>query len=194
LALASILQAPRQAAAEGLGRVEIGAMAPDFFLRGADNATHGPRDVKGKLLVLEWTNPVCPFTAAAYRSGAMQALQREVRRHGGAWFAIDTAAKTAPGWMEPSAAAHRLAGLGAEVSAFLYDETGAVGRLYGARTTPTLYIIDRGGRLRYQGALAASAPEAPKPVPYARLALDDIARGRKAAVSETQAEGCPVEY
>jgi hypothetical protein len=184
-------EAPEQPA---LGRVEIGASAPAFSLEGADGAVHGPFEARGRLLVLEWTNPLCPFTAAAYRSGAMQALQRRVRQAGGVWFAVDTAARTAPGWIAPKAATARLEALGATISAFLYDETGAVGRLYGARATPSLYIIDARGALRYQGGLEAAAPGEAQVRPYAALALKALLDGRPVRAPETRPTGCPVEY
>jgi hypothetical protein len=124
----------------------------------------------------------------------MQALQRRVRQAGGVWFAVDTAARTAPGWIAPKAATARLEALGARISAFLYDETGAVGRLYGARATPSLYIIDARGALRYQGALAAAAEGEAQVRPYAALALKAVLGGRPVSAPETRATGCPVEY
>jgi len=182
-------------AAEPLGRVEIGASAPGFTAQGADGLQHSLGDYAGKVVVLEWTSPVCPYTAIKYRRGLMQALQRRAARQGVVWIAIDTAAPDRPGYLTPEAARARITSTRAQVTAFLSDPDGRIGRAYGARTTPTLYVIAADGRLAYQGAVdsdpQASRPDQPNPV---AAALDDLRAGRPVRVAETRAYGCAVEY
>ena len=182
-------------AAEPLGRVEIGAMAPDFHARGADGLDHRLSDYAGKVVVLEWTSPVCPYTAIKYRGGLMQALQRRAARQGVAWLAIDTAGPDRPGYLTPEAARARIARTGARVTAFLADADGRIGRAYGARTTPSLYVIGKDGRLVYQGALDDDPGRArPGGPDHVSAALDDLAAGRPVRTPETRPYGCAVEY
>jgi hypothetical protein len=105
----------------GLGRVDVGAQAPQFTAKGADGKQHSLRDYAGKLVVLEWTNPVCPFTAVKYKSGTMQALQRYAASRQIVWLSIDTAAPDKAGYLTPPAARARIAQTHATVTAFLFD-------------------------------------------------------------------------
>jgi peroxiredoxin len=181
--------------ADDLGRAEIGAPAPDFDLPGADGRHHRLSDYAGKTVVLEWTCPVCPYTAMKYKSGAMQALQRQAAEQGAVWLSIDTAAPGRPGYLTPQAIKARMTETHAVVTAFLSDPDGKAGRAYGAKTTPSFYIIGRGGRLVYQGAMDEdpSADDARGPN-YVRAALDDLRQGRPVKTAETHPYGCAVEY
>ncbi len=183
------------AAAQGLGRVEIGQAAPDFTAMGADGRAHRLSDYAGRVVVLEWMSPVCPYTALKYKSGAMQALQGQARRAGAAWLSIDTAAPGRPGFMTPKAFKTRLAHTHATVTAALSDPDGTVGRLYGARTTPSFYIVGRDGRLAYQGAMDddPGADDA-RGRNYVRDALADLAAARPVRAPESRPYGCAVEY
>jgi peroxiredoxin len=183
------------ARAEGLGRVEIGASVPDFSASGADGQTHRLAEYAGKVVVLEWTSPVCPFTAARYKSGAMQALQRYAAAHQMVWLSIDTAAANRLGYLTATAARSRVAKTHAMISAFLFDPDGHIGRLYGARVTPSFFIIDRDGRLVYQGDMDDAGPGEPGTGRnFVRSALEAIARGQRVSESETQPHGCAIEY
>lgn len=183
------------ARAEGLGRVEIGSSAPDFSASGADGQTHRLADYAGKVVVLEWTSPVCPFTAAKYKSGAMQALQRYAAAHQMVWLSIDTAATNRLGYLTATAARSRVAKTHATITAFLFDPDGHIGRLYGARVTPSFFIIDRDGRLVYQGDMDdAGLGEPATGRNFVRSALEAIARGQQVSESETQPHGCAIEY
>jgi hypothetical protein len=181
-------------AQDSLGRVDIGQPAPGFTAQGADGRAHRLADYAGKVVVLEWTSPVCPYTEIVYKNGVMQALQRQARSMGAAWLAIDTAAPNRPGYLSPEAARRRTIKLHAVVSAFLSDPDGKIGRLYGARVTPTLYIIGPDGRLLYQGP-PRSDPASGAPIQrFAHDALDDIAAKRPLGTPEARAYGCAVEY
>jgi peroxiredoxin len=175
--------------------VEIGAPAPDFDLPGSDGHRHRLSDYAGKTVVLEWTSPVCPYTAMKYKSGAMQALQRQAAEQGAVWISIDTAAPGRPGYLTPQAMMDRVAHYHATIAAFLSDPDGKIGRAYGAKTTPSFYIVGRGGRLAYQGAMDddPSADDA-RGANYVRAALDDLRQGQAVKKAETHPYGCAVEY
>ena len=179
----------------GLSRVDVGAQAPQFTARGADGKQHSLRDYAGKLVVLEWTNPVCPFTAVKYKSGAMQALQRYAASREIVWLSIDTAAPDKAGYLSPSAARARIAQTHATVTAFLFDIDGSIARSYGAKTTPSFFVVNRDGRLAYEGAMDEQVfADQDTGREYVKSALDDLVAGRRVEKTETQPQGCAVEY
>ena len=179
----------------GLSRVDVGAQAPQFTAKGADGKPHRLRDYAGKLVVLEWTNPVCPFTAVKYKSGAMQALQRYAASREIVWLSIDTAAPDKAGYLTPSAARARIAQTHATVTAFLFDIDGSIARSYGAKTTPSFFVVNRDGRLAYEGAMDEQVfADQDTGREYVKSALDDLVAGRRVEKTETQPQGCAVEY
>jgi peroxiredoxin len=181
--------------ATGLSRVNIGAQAPAFTAKGADGKQHNLSDYAGKLVVLEWTNPVCPFTAVKYKSGAMQALQRYAASHNVVWLSIDTAAPDRAGFLTPAAARTRIAQTHATVTAFLFDTDGRIARSYGAKTTPSFFVVDRDGKLAYQGAMDDQVfADQGAGHEYMKSALDDLVSGRRVKDAETQPQGCAIEY
>lgn len=181
--------------ATGLSRVNAGAQAPMFTAPGADGKPHSLRDYAGRLVVLEWTNPVCPFTAVKYKSGALQALQRYAESQHIVWLSIDTAAPDRAGYLTPSAARARIAQTHATVTAFLFDVDGKIARNYGAKTTPSFFVIDRNGKLAYQGAMDDQVfADQAEGREYMKSALDDLIAGRPLKYSETQPQGCAIEY
>jgi len=181
--------------ATGLSRLNPGAQAPTFSAQGADGKRHSLRDYTGRLVVLEWTNPVCPFTAVKYKSGAMQALQRYAASHDVVWLSIDTAAPDKAGYLTAAAARARIAKTHAAVTAFLFDLDGNIARSYGAKTTPSFFIVDRDGKLAYQGAMDEQVfADQPYGHEYVKSALDDLVAGHRVKTSETQPQGCAIEY
>jgi peroxiredoxin len=181
--------------ATGLSRVNVGAQAPMFTAPGADGKSHSLRDYAGRLVVLEWTNPVCPFTAVKYKSGAMQALQHYAESQHIVWLSIDTAAPDRAGYLTASAARTRMAQTHATVTAFLFDVDGKIARSYGAKTTPSFFVIDRNGKLAYQGAMDEQVfADQGEGREYMKSALDDLIAGRPVKYTETQPQGCAIEY
>lgn len=182
-------------AVEYLTRLPTGAPAPAFAAQGADGRQHRLADHAGKVVVLEWTSPACPYSTLKYERGFMQAVQRRAARQEVVWLTVDTAAPGRAGHLTPKAAQARVAKTGATVAAFLLDEDGRVGRAYGARVTPTLIVIGKDGRIAYQGALdddpRRKSPNGPD---HVTDALADLAAGRPVRRSETRAYGCAVEY
>ncbi|MBI3676815.1 MAG: redoxin domain-containing protein [Proteobacteria bacterium] len=190
------LIAPTEALASApLSHIQIGALAPDFTAMGSDGRQHHLSDYRGSSVVLEWTSPVCPYVARKYGAQVMQKLQRYAHNKKVVWLSIDTANSSKPGFLTPEAANARIAKTGAIVSAFLFDTNSSIGRSYGARTTPGMYVVDAQGRLAYQGALD-DVPETDHAVkrPYVRDAINDLSAGRQVATPETTPYGCAVEY
>ena len=184
-----------QGTGTGLSRVDVGAQAPQFTAKGADGKQHSLRDYAGKLVVLEWTNPVCPFTAVKYKSGAMQALQRYAASRQIVWLSIDTAAPDKAGYLTPPAARAHIAQTHATVTAFLFDIDGNIARSYGAKTTPSFFVVNRDGKLAYEGAMDEQVfADQDIGREYVKSALDDLVAGRRVQKTETQPQGCAVEY
>ena len=183
------------AQATELGRVDVGAQAPQFSAKGADGKQHSLRDYLGKLVVLEWTSPVCPFTAIKYNSGAMQALQHYAASQQVIWLSIDTAAPDKAGYLTPAAARERIAQTRATITAFLFDLHGDIARSYGAKTTPSFFVVNREGKLAYEGAMddQVFADDAVGRE-YVKSALNDLVAGRAVQKAETQPQGCAIEY
>jgi peroxiredoxin len=183
------------APATGLERVAVGSQAPQFTAKGADGKQHSLRDYAGKLVVLEWTSPVCPFTAVKYNSGAMQALQRYAAAQQIVWLSIDTAAPDKAGYLTPAAARTRVAQTHATLTAFLFDVDGHIARSYGAKTTPSFFIVNRDGKLAYQGAMNDQVfADQDAGREYVKFALDDLVAGRRVQNTETKPQGCAIEY
>jgi peroxiredoxin len=182
-------------ASDELAHLRIGATAPAFSAAAADGRRHALHEYAGKIVVLEWTSPVCPYTAVKYNSGAMQALQRYAAAHRIVWLSIDTAAADAQGYLTPAAARARLAKTQATVSAFLFDRDTHIARAYGAKTTPSFFIIDRDGKLAYQGAMdAEESADNTEPRKYVLEALAALLSGAPVATPESPQRGCAVEF
>jgi len=194
-ALAVVVCTGVSASAQSLGHIDPGDKAPDFAVSGSDGRTHRLSDYAGKIVVLEWTSPACPYTAMKYQDGAMQALQQKAAAQGVAWIAIDTAAPGRPGYLTPAAMRARMARTGMHVAAFLSDTDGRIGRAYGAKTTPEIYVIGRDGRLAYEGAVddnpAAELPGGPS---YVGAAIADLRAGKPVETPQSLPYGCAVEY
>jgi hypothetical protein len=176
----------------------VGQPAPDFT--GIDTAgkTHSLSDFKGSTVVLEWTNHECPYTVKHYKSGAMQALQKDATDNGIVWLSIISSAPGEQGYVEPTEADSLTDTRGAHPSAVILDPDGDIGQSYGARTTPHMYIIDGEGRLVYMGAID-DEPGTWNADPlnadnYVRNALGEMASGQAVSVASTRPYGCSVKY
>ncbi|MEI7931725.1 MAG: redoxin domain-containing protein [Alphaproteobacteria bacterium] len=184
-----------QAASQVFGHVEIGQRAPNFVLTGSDGKSHALTDYPGKIVVLEWTSPICNYTKAKYASGQMQALQRKAADKGVVWLSINTANVGRPGYLTPAKARARVSATHARVTAFLLDSDTRVGRLYGAKSTPSFFIIGTNGVLAYQGAIDDDVYANGHPTRnYVQETLDALTAGRAPQVTETRPYGCTVDY
>lgn len=176
----------------------VGQPAPDFALTDATGQTQSLAQQRGKVVVLEWFNPQCPFVQKHYRSGNMQRLQHEAAGQGVVWWSINSSAAGNEGHLSPELAKQVLAELNASPSALLLDADGTVGRRYGAKTTPHMFVINAAGVLVYAGAIddirSVDPADVDKAVNYVRQALGETAASKSVSVAETKPYGCSVKY
>jgi hypothetical protein len=181
-----------------LASVDIGAAAPAFQAPDADGAARTLAEFAGRTVVLEWTNNGCPYVRKHYDSGNMQTLQREATAQGIVWLQVISSAPGEQGYLDGAGARERLQIDNAAPSATLLDPGGVMGRAYGARVTPHMYIINAEGVLVYQGAIDDRPSARPASLEgannHVRAALADLAAGRAVAVTQTTPYGCGVKY
>ena len=175
-----------------------GKSAPDFTAVDSTGKMHKLSDYKGKTVVLEWTNDGCPYVRKHYGAGNMQALQQEAAGKGIVWLTVISSAKGQQGYVEGPAADKLTADREAKPAAVLLDPAGAVGKAYGAKTTPHMYVIKADGQLAYNGAIDDKPTSNPADIKgarsYVKEALSAVAEGRPVAVATTRAYGCSVKY
>jgi peroxiredoxin len=180
------------------GEHPVGKPAPDFSLTDITGQVRKLSDFKGQTVVLEWTNYRCPFVRKHYGSGNMQALQKEWTAKGVVWLSICSSSEGKEGFMTPAEWRKAAAEKGAASTAILLDPDGKVGRLYGAKTTPHMFVIDSKGLLAYKGAIDDRPSTDPADIPgaknYVRMVLEDLAAGRISRVASTTSYGCSVKY
>lgn len=176
--------------------VEPGQPAPAFTLKNLAGEAVSLDQFKGKVVVLEWNNPNCPFVRKHYDSGNMQKLQ--VAASGTVWLSINSTNTTSSDYMDPAALGKWVAAQKASPTAYLMDSDGKVGRAYGAKTTPHMYVIDASGVLAYMGAIDDKRSTNPADVAtsanHVRPALDAVAQGKAVANPSTAPYGCSIKY
>jgi peroxiredoxin len=176
----------------------VDAPAPAFTATTADGKTVNLADYKGKTVVLEWTNHDCPFVKKHYGSSNMQNQQKAATAQGVVWLQVISSAPGQQGHVDGATAQKLNAERGAAPTATLLDPKGELGKLYGAQTTPHMYVIKGDGTLAYKGGIdsIASADKADiaKAEPYVTQALAAMAAGRKVEKASTRPYGCSVKY
>ncbi|HEY0257703.1 MAG TPA: redoxin domain-containing protein [Candidatus Methylacidiphilales bacterium] len=176
----------------------IGEPAPNFTLQGADGKKHSLADYKGKFIVLEWTNPDCPFVKRFYGAGTMQALQKEETAKGVVWLRINSGAAGQEGSQTVADLASYEKAHNVASTESLLDPKGRVGHLYGARTTPHMFVIDDKGVLVYAGGIddkPSADPADPAPqTNYVTTALDEAMSGKAVTTPTAKPYGCSVKY
>ncbi|RYF63311.1 MAG: thioredoxin family protein [Comamonadaceae bacterium] len=186
------------AAAGAQAAATVGQPAPDFSARDATGKTVRLSDFRGKTVVLEWTNPGCPFVRKHYDSGNIPATQKIAVDQGVVWLAVNSTEKAASDYLEGAKLTGWLKERKAVPTAVLMDEEGTVGHAYGARTTPHLYIVNAQGTLVYAGGIDSIASARPadidKATNYVKAALTDVAAGQPIAAATTQPYGCSIKY
>lgn len=181
-----------------LAAVQVGAQAPEFSGTTADGKTVKLSDYKGKVVVLEWNNPACPFVRKHYDSGNMQSLQKEYTVKDIVWLSINSSAKGKQGYLEGTALSEQLKKDGNLATAYIMDAEGTIGKLYEAKTTPQMFVISKEGKVLYNGAIdsisSTSANDIAKADPYVKNALEATIGGKIIKTSSTAPYGCSVKY
>lgn len=176
----------------------VGQPAPDFKLVSTDGRPVRLSDFRGKHVVLEWTNPGCPFVRKHYGADNMQATQREAATMGVIWLAINSTETGSADYLKPAQLAAWLTEHKASVTATLMDEEGEVGKAYGARTTPHMYIVGPQGTLLYAGGIdsipSAKVEDIKVATNYVRQALTETLAGKAISAPVTKPYGCSVKY
>jgi peroxiredoxin len=177
---------------------KVGKPAPDFSLPDLSGKQHELSDYKGKYVVLEWVNFGCPFVQKHYGSENMQKLQKEFADKGVVWLSICSSAPGKQGNESPEAAKKGISEFGWEASAYLQDEDGKVGKLYNAKTTPEMFVVDPEGTLIYAGAIDDKPTPDPSTVKgsnnFVKAALTEATAGKDVSVPLTKPYGCSVKY
>jgi peroxiredoxin len=177
---------------------EIGKAAPAFTLKDETGAERSLADYKGKTVVLEWFNYGCPFVKKHYEPQAMQKLQKAATDDGVVWLSIVSSAPGKQGALTPEEAVAKKKELGMASTAILLDADGKVGKLYEARTTPEMYIINAEGNLVYMGAIDDKPTPDPASLasatPLVKNALAALKAGQPISPAQTKSYGCSVKY
>jgi len=174
----------------------VGQPAPEFTAKNLEGKAVKLSDLKGKIVVLEWTNPGCPFVQRQYSKAALGSLQKEYTDKGVVWLVINSTNKEHRDFREAAELKKVYEGWKSAYSDMLLDPEGALGKLYDARTTPHMFIIDAKGLLRYAGAIDDD-PRGTKEsgrINYVRLAIDALTAGKDVATTSTTPYGCSVKY
>ena len=176
----------------------VGQRVLDFTLENTFGHKHSLSQYKGKYVVLEWINHDCPFVQKHYNSGHMQSLQKIYTQRGVVWLSISSSARGKQGYYEPKEANQLTQQKRAKPTAVLRDVKGDVGKLYGATTTPHIFIINPDGILIYQGAIdnipSTNLEDILQATNYVQTVLDAVLSGRKIDFFSTKSYGCSIKY
>ena len=177
---------------------QIGKPAPDFQGMDSKGNPVSLSQYRGKEVVLEWTNADCPYTRKHYTSGNMQGAQALAQKNGVVWLTVISSAPGKQGYVNGPAADALTQSRKAQPTAVLLDPTGTIGRLYGAKTTPHMFVIDKDGVLKYMGGIDSIATsdveDIPKAEPYLKEAMLAVAQGAPVSHAVTTPYGCAVKY
>ena len=177
--------------------VEVGKPAPDFNGTDINGKTIKLSDYKGKIVVIESYNSDCPFCMNHYKTGAMQELQRALAAKGVVWLMVDSVNTKNFSYRTPEQARKESADLKVAATAWIDDNSGTIGHLYGMKTTPHTFVIAADGTLVYDGAIDN------RPAPfgdprtaknYVSAAVDELLAGKPVTVAQTKPYGCGVHY
>lgn len=178
--------------------LKVGDKAPAFSLKDMNGKEIKLSDYAGKTVVLEWLNHGCPFIRKHYDSNNMQTLQSLYTKRDVVWLSIISSAPGKQGHSTPAKAKADVAQNKAKPTTVLLDEDGTVGQAYSAKTTPHMYIIDKDGKLAYQGAIdsipSADPSDVEKADNYVKLALNSYLDGKEIKIKQTKPYGCSVKY
>ena len=178
--------------------VQPGTNAPGFTIADTAGKPVKLADYRGKFVVLEWTNPECPFVRKHYNSHNMQALQKEWGAKEVVWLTINSTNSSHSEFKSPDEMASWMRAQGAEPKATLIDGTSATARAYAARTTPHMFVVDPTGKLVYNGAIddkrSTSVADIKGANNFVRAALSEATAGKPVTVASTAPYGCAMKY
>jgi peroxiredoxin len=176
----------------------IGQPAPAFTTVDSTGKPVSLADFKGRHVVLEWVNPGCPYVQKHYNSGNMLATQKAATSKGVTWLTVSSTAKDAGDYQAPKELAAWIQSKNGAPSATLIDESGRIGRAYGARTTPHMYLIDPQGKLLYAGAIDSKPTSNPADIAtatnYVNQAVGEALAGKPVSQPTSRAYGCSIKY
>jgi peroxiredoxin len=198
LALALLMPAAPAFAADPPAKAVVGQPAPDFTGTDSNGVKHTLSEHKGKTVVLEWTNPLCPFVVKHYESKNMQTLQKEATAEGVIWLTVASSAEGKEGYMSPADTNKYMTEQGSAATAWILDPSGDIGHLYGATATPNMFVIDPEGTLVYAGAIDDNDSFKPETIKgaknYVREAMKAVKDGKKVEVASSKPYGCGIKY
>ena len=177
--------------------VEIGKPAPDFTATDINGKTVKLSDYKGKIVVIESYNSDCPYCHNQYKTGAMQAMQRDLAAKGVVWLLVNSVNPKNFSHRTPEQARQEMAAEKMDVTAWIDDSSGAVGHLYDMKTTPDMYVVNKDGILVYEGAIDNQPDpfhDPSKAQNYVSEAIGALLAGKPVTVTETKPYGCGVKY
>ena len=177
---------------------KVGQPAPDFTLTDCSGKSVSLSDFKGKTVVLEWVNHGCPFVVKHYGAGNMQKLQADATAKGAVWLSICSSAPGKQGHMSAADAEKKCTEVESAATAYLIDESGEVGKKYGAKRTPEMYVVNAEGILVYHGAIDDKPSTDPGDIAssknFVAAALGETLAGKPVTTPQTEAYGCSVKY
>lgn len=177
---------------------DIDKPAPIFSLQNSFGETVSLDAFKGKTVILEWTNHACPYVKKHYNSDNMQALQRDYTEDNVVWLSIISSAPGKQGYVDAAEANSLTTSRNAAPTHVLFDPDGTVGKMYKAKTTPHMYIVDPQGTLQYAGAIdsikSANPADIPKAVNYVNGGMSALAAGKQPDPALTAPYGCSIKY
>lgn len=198
LALILTLLLPFYASAGLETMARPGLKAPEFTAMDSHGKTVSLKDFLGKIVVLEWKNHQCPFVVKHYESGTMQALQKDLTAKGVVWLSVISSAPGKQGYVTGGEANAIAKKEGSAATAILLDPEGAIGRLYGAKTTPHMFVINTAGFIAYAGAIddkpSADKQDLKGARSYVREAVEAVRLSKTVEVESTPPYGCSVKY
>ncbi|MBA3848988.1 MAG: thioredoxin family protein [Opitutus sp.] len=182
-----------------LAAPEVGRAAPDFTLTDIHGQSRSLSSYKGKTVVLEWVNPECPFVVKHYdKSGNMPATQKAAADDGVVWLSINSGHPGAQGDFDKAKVEAWMKRVGAAPSAYFRDQDGKIGKLYDARTTPHMFVINPQGTLVYAGGIddirSANPDDIAKATNFVKAALADLKAGKEVRTKTSRPYGCSVKY
>lgn len=178
--------------------IDVGEMAPNFTAVDTNGVEHSLSDFKGKNVVLEWSNHDCPFVVKHYEPGNMQKVQKMATDNGAVWITIVSSAEGKQGFVTADEANKIMKEVGANSTARILDPSGEIGKLYGAKTTPHMFVIDEEGKIAYMGAIDSDSSFKQSSIEgatnYVTAALESLNAGEEVKVASTKPYGCSVKY